>query len=334
MTQKTIRILLTLFLCLIIVRAFYYTPSTPTPSSTTLFTGNMMTMDYNIVIGGRLAAADRHKAQMTIDDVFHEINTVYNKWNPDSELSMLNRMHAGEQRILSSELQHLLQITQQIVEMTEKRFDPTIEPLQRIWTSSLSQNKEPSNDTLASIIPAIGWEKIHFHNGIFHKDHDLTSIDLGGIAKGYGVDLLVERLHNAGFSNLFVEWGGEVRALGQHPDKREWQVMISNFQQNDIEAPLGQITLHDNAVATSGDYFQNWQLGEITYFHLIDPRTHRPLIMREHSIASASVCAPSCAIADGLATAAMMFETTEEAESWIKRVQAKETAISFYIFQR
>lgn len=305
---------------------------------TTVFAGNVMTMDYKIIIGAPLTAAGKQKARFIIDDVFTEIDAIYNKWNPESELSILNRMQSGEQRQISDKLQHLLEITERIVVLTEGRFDPTIEPIQKLWKASLEKGEEPSSEELLTLLPAIGWDKVNFANGIFSKKHNLTSIDLGGVAKGYGVDLLAERLHNAGFSHLFVEWGGEIRAIGNHPDNRPWQVVVSGFEETQFQLPLGQITLHDNAVATSGDYFQKWSITKqrkpVTYFHIIDPRTGRPKIIQEHSIASVSVVAPTCALADGLATAAMLFDTPEEAQEWMAHVQTIEKNINMHLFTR
>jgi thiamine biosynthesis lipoprotein len=332
MIKTLIRVLSLIVLALIGVGAFYYAPP-DTSETTTRFEGNIMTMDYAIIIGGKLATAERHKAKQNIDNIFREVNAIYNKWNPESELSRLNQMKAGEQKSISEELHRLLVLTDQIVTISEGRFDPTIEPVQQLWKKYLLEGKEPPAEELAAVSPAVGWDKIHFTKNSFTKDHDLTSIDLGGIAKGYAVDLLVESLHNAGFSNLLVEWGGEVRGLGQHPDKRNWTVVIAGFEETTIQNPLGQIELQDNAVATSGDYIQKWSVDNgTTYFHVIDPKHHRPLAVSAQSIASATVTANSCALADGLATAALSFDNIEEAENWTEQVQKRGIDAHFHLF--
>lgn len=305
-------------------------------SPVTQFAANVMTIDYRILIGDPLTNDQKNKVQKTIQTTFEEINTIFNKWNPDSELSRLNRLKAGEVVPISAELESFLQKTDQIVRLTEGRFDPTIEPLQQLWKQKLLQQQEPTESEIAEILPAIGWDKIHVSDGQFYKDHDRTALDLGGIAKGYCVDLLVERLNDLGLPDVYVEWGGEIRASGQHPEHRPWHIYISRLDDSLPQHALAHLDLVNQGIATSGDYLQNWTVsnGKKTYFHIFDPKTHRPLVMTDTSIASATVLAPSCMLADGLATAAMMFPSIKEAQEWAVSIKQRYPEIQFWWFSR
>jgi thiamine biosynthesis lipoprotein len=70
---------------------------------------------------------------------------------------------------------------------------------------------------------------------------------------------------------------------------------------------------------------------ELTYFHIINPQTGAPLIASQDSIGSVSVLAPTCALADGLATAAMLFPSVQEAERWIEQIKLKLNGLKFWI---
>lgn len=300
-----------------------------------------MTIDYRILIGHALNSSEKNSIFEIIKRTFDEVNQIYNKWNPLSELSQLNRLKAGIKVRLSPQLEQLLLLTDKIVRLTEGRFDPTIEPLQALWKKYLEQGKIPSTTEVQSIASVIGWNKIHFERGSFYKDADETSLDLGGIAKGYCVDLLVERLNQAGFENVFVEWGGEIRASGEHPDKRPWTIFISRFGNTNPEKAIAVLSLRGQAIATSGDYLQNWQIEsegkaqeKISYFHVIDPVALQPRIATQQSIASASVLASTCAMADGLATAAMMFSSIQEAQEWADQMKMQIPELSFWIVSR
>ena len=298
-----------------------------------------MTIDYRILIGQTLDSSDKKAISKIIEDTFHEVNRVYNKWNPNSELSSLNKLKAGIQVQLSPELEQLLLLTDDIVQLTEGRFDPTIEPVQALWKRYLEQDTIPSPAELQSLSLLVGWNKIHFAKGLFYKDGDEVSMDLGGIAKGYCIDLLVERLNHQGFKNVFVEWGGEIRVSGEHPDKRPWTIFISDLGNINPENALAIVNLQNQAIATSGDYLQNWLVsGEgdqmITYFHVIDPATLQPRMATLQSVASASVLASSCAFADGLATAAMMFSSVEEAQVWADKLKKQFPELSFWLVSR
>jgi FAD:protein FMN transferase len=309
--------------------------------NTTIFTGNIMTIDYKIIVGKILSPQEKVEVASSITAVFNEINTIYNKWNPDSELSQLNRLKAGVEYPLSPQLERFLQETQKIVALTEGRFDPTIEPLQQLWKEKLQQGKVPTDAEIADVAPAIGWDKIHFNQGIFRKDHDETSLDLGGIAKGFTVDRLIEELNAHDYPHVYVEWGGEIRTSGHHPEQRPWNIFISHFGDINPQNAIAHLSLSDQAIATSGDYLQNWSVGSgkdgvkpVLYFHVFDPHTLQPLKITQTSIASASVLSSSCFFADALATAAMTFSTINEAKTWAEKIREQYPNTLFWLVSR
>jgi len=297
-----------------------------------------MTMQYRIIIGQSFSERQKHEIAATINSTFQETHQLFDKWNPDSELSKLNQLKANIKAPLSTPLQKLFAEAQNVVTLSGGRFDPTIEPVQQLWKQKLQQNTFPTPEELSALAPAIGWDKIHISEGFFYKDHDQTQIDLGGIAKGLCIDRLVENLVSMGYANAFVEWGGEIRANGQHPDQRPWTVYISRLSDNNPNNAISKVFLNDQAIATSGDYEQNWTIrkdGEtLTYFHIFDPKTLQALKATRSSIAAASVVAGTCALADGLATSAMLFPTMEEATLWANDVKDIYPEIAIWLITR
>lgn len=313
--------------------------SSPPPSETTSFAGRALTIDYNISIGSKLSSEQSQKVQDIIDSTFAEINALFTTdWNPQSELSKLNRLGANIKVKLSQPMEEVLTITGKIVSLTHGKFDPTIGPLNTLWKTQLSQGKTPTEAEIKATAKSIGWNKIHFENGFFWKEDADTALDLGGVAKGYAIDMLVDRFQKAGYQNIFVEWGGEIRAMGHHPAKRPWKVYITRLNDTDPSQAVAVVSLENQAIATSGDYVQNWTVHAgnrlISYFHIIDPNTHHPLEIKPNSIASASVLASTCALADGLATAAMLFETVDDAQKWIAEVEKQIPDLQFWLFTR
>lgn len=291
------------------------------------FEGVQMTMSYRVHIGGLLQSQDKQKASTIIQQVFHEIDTIYNHWNPESELSHLNAAKAEIKQPISTDLSAFLFRTGEIVQLTGGRFDPTIAPLLKVWRNSLRDGKLPSDGEITAAAESVGWDKVHICDGLFWKDHEGTNLDLGGIVKGYTIDLIVERLNAAGYENVFVEWGGEIRASGSHPEGRPWRVGIDNGKSEIVD-------LIDSAIASSGDYFQNWTVEGVTYFHIIDPKKFSPLIAADCSICSATVTAESCCLADALATAAMLFSNEEESKEWLRQIQTTIPSIHYWVLSR
>lgn len=333
------RYIFTSVFCLLFSLLFFLSSCQSPSPYVTDFSQNVMTIDYHISIGGRLSQQQKQQVQKIINATFQEIDAIYNKWNPHSELSKLNRLPAHTPHELSPPLHQFLQRLDLLVYLSGGRFDPTIEPLQHLWKERLEHGKCPTQQEINDLKPCLGWHTIHFTNGIFYKDDERTQLDLGGVAKGLCVDLLVERLHRAGFNHLFVEWGGEIRTLGFHPSKRPWHVYISHLANRNPSQAIAHVELIDRALATSGDYYQYWKVisdtgEEKLYCHVFSPLTLAPLEIKSGSVASASLLALDCVTADALAKVLMLFNTIEEAQAWLKEMQKEFPYLACWIATR
>lgn len=299
------------------------------------FEGIAMTIPYRIEVGKELSKQEHAKIVSLIDSVFLEIDQIFNKWNPQSEISKLNRLKAYEIQKISPHLARFLKRCEYFVHLSHGRFDPTIEPLQLLWKKSLERDKTPTRYSIEALRPAIGWHNIILSENTFAKRHSLTALDFGGIIKGYAVDLIAQRFKKLGFHHFFIEWGGEVRAGGRHPQGRNWAVYIPNLEDLDPEHALAYVPLQDQAIATSGDYMQQWTTGDGTlYCHIFDPQTLQPLEVTMSSIASASVLAGDCMTADALSTMLLICQDLDEAKQLSQEIQKKIPETSFWLMSR
>ncbi len=293
------------------------------PAPPEAFQGVEMTIPYRILVAGK----NRDEIQEKIDGVFAKVNATFNNWNPNSEVSQLNRLEAYEKRAISREMVAFLETADRLVKMTDYRFDPTVGALQKLWMKRLAEGKVVEGKRIEELKASIGWEKLHIEEGLFWKECNETELDFGGIAKGLAVDLLVEELNKAGYGDVYVEWGGEIRTSGKHPEGRPWRISIRRPGAGSICT----LELKDQAIATSGDYLQNWTVAGVTYTHILDPRTGVPLV---GSIASTSVVAPTVMEADVLATALMLFGSREEAQEWAEQMRIEAPELHFWIVSR
>lgn len=299
-----------------------------------VFTGVAMTVPYRILVGSSGDEETRLKLQSIISRTFAEIDEIYNKWNPLSEISKLNRAKAGELIPLSYPLAAFLLKVEEMVIMTDGRFDPTIEAVQNLWQALLNEEKAPSEKEITDLAAATGWHNIHIKNGFFLKDNDATQMDMGGIIKGYGIDQLIKNISEAGYANIFVEWGGEVSAKGNHPDGRRWNVFISNIDRKDPEKTIAHISLSNQALATSCGEIKSWQIGQERFSHIFDTLLLRPMEITGESITSASVLAPNCFLADGLATAALTFTNMAEAKAWADQLSKDRPDVAVWLIAK
>jgi thiamine biosynthesis lipoprotein len=130
------------------------------------------------------------------------------------------------------------------------------------------------------------------------RRREAVQIDLSGIAKGYAVDAVAERLVALGIEDFLIEIGGELRGEGIKPDGQPWWVELEPVPDSTL-APV-RVALHGLSVATSGDYRRFFEQGGRRYAHSIDPRTGWPI---DNQVVSVSVLHREAMLADAWATA-------------------------------
>ncbi|ANH79081.1 Thiamin biosynthesis lipoprotein ApbE [Candidatus Chlamydia sanziniae] len=271
-----------------------------------------MTMTYRIVLGRSLSLEEKQRCEKEIQASFHLIDSIYNNWNPESELSKINRAPADIALPISLELMEFLKKIDEFYRLSEGRFDPTLGPLKTLWLFHLKRQTLPPQETWEKQYEKVGWQRIliDFKEKTLTKLHSEVQLDLCGAIKGHTVDLLLEVCQR--FSpNAYVEWGGEIKTSGCHPQGRPWCIASA--------ATTKIIELQDNAIATSGNYIQTWHVHGETYTHILDPRTGKPLDLSTYPIHAVSVIHPSCAYADAMATTLMTFTSKSEAQAWAEK---------------
>lgn len=298
------------------------------PPKTMTFSGNAMTMDYQVTIGEHMEVDQIEKVMQAIEDVFGFVDQTYNKFNPLSELSELNRLPPQEKMVLSAELADLLVFCQKIHELTEGRFDPTIETIQKKWRPALAKGSLPQD---LEIQPLLSIQDVVIENQVAYKTKELQ-LDLSGIAKGKAVDLITEKLLFLGYQHFLVSWSGELRAHGSHPANRPWQIALTNKKTKEKQ-PLS-VPLENQAIATSGDSEQYWKVDETFYTHIFHTRTQKPLVLKKNGWSRVSVITESCALSDALATAIMTVENQNALDYFLNRLKKRYPEAQFWVIKR
>ncbi len=209
-------------------------------------------------------------------------------------------------------------MSQSISQETEGAFDPTVAPLVNIWGFGFKKRQIPDKAIIDSLRELVGWQRISIQNGSFCKEDPRMVIDFSAVAKGFGVDHVANLFRNMGIQNFMVEIGGEIVAQGTNPKGDAWRIGISKPDDdstgtnNELQEV---IEVHNGALATSGNYRNFYVEGGRKIAHTIDPKTGYPA---QQSILSSTVKAPSCAMADGYATAFMVMGM-ERAQDFLKK---------------
>ena len=252
----------------------------------------------------QVAHRDERLAEAAIDAALATLQSVeqmMTRFRPDSDIGRAN-LGAGREAIaVAAETALVIETALHWSSVSDGRFDPAIGAASELW-DVLHRHEPPPEERVDRLASRGFWRKVDVAQyrgapAVRFQDRDLH-LDLGGIAKGYGVDRAVAALRARGIAHAIVTVGGDLYALGESPDGGPWRVGIRS--PHDHNALAGTLQVADRAVATSGDYerFFRWH-GQV-YHHLIDPATGAP---RRTPMHSATVLGADCMNADAAATA-------------------------------
>ncbi len=270
--------------------------------------GETMGTTYSLQVVPGAANPGQTEVAALVDGVLAEANERLSTWNPDSEISALNRHGAGSWIPLSPTLLDVLAAARDVSERTGGAFDVTVGPLVELWGFGAgpgSGDQPPPDAEISAALESAGYGKLELRAEppALRKASPALRLDVGAIAPGYAVDRIARGLDALGARDYLVEIGGEVRARGRSPAGRPWRVAV--------EAPVpgerrahAVVELDDAGVSTSGDYRDFRDVGGRRISHTIDPRSGRPV---EHALTSVTVVHESAMLADAYATALMVL---------------------------
>jgi thiamine biosynthesis lipoprotein len=285
-----------LFLLLLIVSC---APNQPAEIS---ISGQTMGTTYSIKVVQRSEVPiDIESLKGQIDDALIQVNALMSTYDPDSELSQLNKTAAGISFPISEQTEFVLKEAIRLHNLSNGSLDVTVGPLVNLWGFGPNKRAEviPTQSQLLDIADYVGIDKFEMNLGVVTKLHSKLYIDLSTIAKGYGVDAVADIVEDNLIGDYLIEIGGEMRVAGKKANGNDWRIAIEKPITNE-RAIQKIISIGNNAVATSGDYRNYFEQDGIRYSHLIEPKTGYPIT---HNLVSVTVVHASSMTADGLATA-------------------------------
>ncbi|GJQ58035.1 MAG: hypothetical protein D8M57_01415 [Candidatus Scalindua sp. AMX11] len=265
--------------------------------------------------------SDKSEAEKVFNEVFNEVNRLDNlmsNYKTQSDLSKINQKAVSEPVACDDELAYIIEQSIQYGDITKGAFDITIGPLMKKWGFFKEQGRIPDKKELESVLQAVSYKNIHIEEKTtksllrgsssekvisFANPH--TQVDLGGIGKGYAVDVAMKRLHKNGIRSALINFAGNVYASGSPPGRKSWIIGLQNPRNN--KEILGSFEITGKAVSTSGDYEKFFTMNGERYSHIIDPRTGKPV----QGIASVTIIADSATKADALSTGVFVLGLNE-----------------------
>ncbi len=235
--------------------------------------------------------ADRRYAEQAAQAAFDLVDRLeceLSRFLPNSDVGRINQLAAGESTRVGASAMECLVVARHVFDLTGGAFDVSV------GTGLPSLELDPDD----FLVRATG-------SGV--------RIDLGGIGKGYAVDLMAELLEEWGLDLALVHGGfSSVLALEAPADGGGWPLTLSD--PGDHSRVLAHFSVRQTALSASG-----LCKGD----HIVDPRAGTPA--RGHRAAWVAVPRPAAAwpetqaddgpraaaVADALTTAFMLMSSGE-----------------------
>jgi ApbE family protein len=151
-------------------------------------------------------------------------------------------------------------------------------PLMKAWGFFRGQGRVPSSAELKEVLKHVGYQHVKLDPArrTIHFDVPGIELDLGGIAKGYAVDLAVRVLRDNGITSAFVSSGmSSIYALGAPPGEKGWKITLRDPFDEKKAADVAY--LKNYSMSVSGNYNKFFKLGGKMYSHIMDPHTGMPV---------------------------------------------------------
>ncbi|MBI4539938.1 MAG: FAD:protein FMN transferase [Gemmatimonadetes bacterium] len=255
---------------------------------------------------------DPRYAHAAIDAALAELERIertMTRFRPTSDVGRANLGAAAAAVPVSRETALVLEEAVRWAEASDGAFDPCLERAVVMWDVT-HRHEPPPGDRVRRLAGRRLYRALEIDTWrgapvVRFRNKD-AGIDLGGIAKGYGVDRATHALRDWGIRHALVNVGGDLYALGSSEDGDPWQIGIRSPV--DPRRLAGSVEISDRAVATSGDYQQFFEYRGRRYHHILDPATGEPRRSEERSV---TVMADTCMAADAAATAVFGMAQSE-----------------------
>ena len=254
--------------------------------------------------------AEPSELRETVQQELDRLEGIFSLYRADSEISRWNDQSTTDWIDVSEDFAQVTLSALDVAARTGGAFDPTIEPLGRLWgIREIVPISPPAQPLSRTDLPQVGFRLIEasLTPPRVRKSHPAARLDLNALVEGYAIDRLAEILQSRGVDSALVGLGGEFRGIGQTVRGEPWRIAIES--PHDPKAILARVPLQDGAVSTSGTYRQERQQADgAATSHIFDGRTLSPV---RHDTISVTVVAETALEADRWSTALLALGATE-----------------------
>jgi len=238
--------------------------------------------------------ADREAVDGAME-LCREYELIFSRTNPQSELFRLNQMDSME---VSDALLTVLRTTLDYCNISDGRFDITMGGVSELYGFSEAQPSCPDTTQLEDALSHVNYNSVSINDHHVTLHDSATVLDLGAAAKGYIADEMKNYLLRHGVEHAIISLGGNVVTLGGRPDDSDFVIGIQ-YPEKESTQLVSSVAVSEGSVVTSGVYERFFTENGITYHHILDSRTGKPI---NNGLLAVSIVGPSSLHCDILST--------------------------------
>jgi thiamine biosynthesis lipoprotein len=285
-------------LLLFVLFLFSCTDSHVPVSQTKIHLGTFVTItDYDSTLEKALIESSLDSAFQAIAD----IEATTNPFDPQSTIGKINQLSREQANFsISPQLFSVLSSARDISVQSQGSFDFTIWPVFKLWNFGSDSARVPDSKEIEQALILVNFRNAQLDSNRISFTKKGMEIDLGGIIKGYAVEIARGILIRNGLRDFIIDAGGN---LGIEWHKRlPVQVKVRHPRRDGkfwCEFPIDSSV----GIATSGDYQYYFIDNNNRYHHILDTRTGFPA----KPTVSATIIARDAIQADGYSTAVFVM---------------------------
>ena len=242
------------------------------------FTERHMGTLFRVVIYADNSSKER--AMAAADSAFRKaayLNSIFSDYDPQSELSRLSaNAGSGKKTVVSDPLFRILQMANSLSVQTDGAFDVTAGPYTLAWREVIRglRTNIPDPDELQAMAESVGYQHMELDSAsrsVLLRRPGMR-LDLGGIAKGYAADRMMNVLRSFDFQSVLIDAGGDMVAGDPPPGRNGWRISIPIYKSEDQWEPF-IVEISNRALTSSGNLYQFFEQDGIRYSHIVNPKT-------------------------------------------------------------
>ena len=221
---------------------------------------------------------DSLKAQIIAKKAFQMVDTLnlaFSDYNENSEINKVTKMAGNGQKVkISRNLLLVLIESQRAYTLSKGVFDISIGNLTKAWRKVKKNEGSLLKSDLKMAKKYVGMKYLEIDSlnsevGINTKN---ISFDLGGIAKGFAAQKVLNFLTLNGIESALVDAAGNMAVSKNPPENKYWKIAIE-LPTTSKKKEYKLLNINNLAISTSGDAFQYIIINGRRYSHILNPKT-------------------------------------------------------------